>query len=127
MDLRVPLRWGDFDALGHVNNAVFLSYLEIARDRLMREALGDTYLDMVVVRIEMDFRAEIPLGIEEVRVTAQVEYVGNSSIRTREQIIRPDGVVAADSMSIGVVRDPGTRRSRPWSDAERGALGSLEA
>lgn len=124
VDVPIALRWGDFDALGHVNNAIFLSYLEIARDRLMREALGDTYLDMVIVRVEIDFRAEIPLGVDEVRVSAEVAEIGTSSLRTRERIVMPDGTVAAESLSVGVVRDRSTRRSRPWSEAERAALGS---
>ncbi|MGI9196512.1 MAG: acyl-CoA thioesterase [Candidatus Nanopelagicales bacterium] len=120
----IPLRWGDFDALGHVNNAVFLSLLEIARDQVMREALGDAYLHMVIVRVEMDFRAEIPLGVSEVVVEAEVVDVGTSSVRTREQILLPGGTVSAESLSVSVVRDPETRRSRPWSEAERIALGS---
>ena len=30
-DMRIPIRWGDMDALGHLNNTVYFRYLEIAR------------------------------------------------------------------------------------------------
>ncbi|MFM7212430.1 MAG: acyl-CoA thioesterase, partial [Actinomycetota bacterium] len=49
----VAVRWADLDALGHVNNATFLTYLEECRDQFMREALGDVFLDMVIVRVEI--------------------------------------------------------------------------
>ena len=118
----VTLRWRDFDALGHVNNSVFLSYLEIARDQFMRDVLGDTYLDMVIARIEIDFRSEIPLGTPEITVTCQALEVGNSSVRTQEQVWLPGGDVAAVAMSVGVVRDHATRGSRPWTPEERAQL-----
>lgn len=118
----VTLRWRDFDALGHVNNSVFLSYLEIARDQFMRDVLGDTYLDMVIARIEIDFRSEIPLGTPEITVTCQALEVGNSSVRTQEQVWLPGGDVAAVAMSVGVVRNHETRTSRPWTPEERAQL-----
>lgn len=118
----VTVRWRDFDALGHVNNSVFLSYLEIARDQFMRDVLGDTYLDMVIARIEIDFRSEIPLGTPEITVTCQALEVGNSSVRTQEQVWLPGGDVAAVAMSVGVVRNHETRTSRPWTPEERAQL-----
>lgn len=126
---RIPItvRWADIDPVGHVNNAVFLTYLEEGRDSFMRERLGSTYLDLVLVRIELDYRAEIPLGTPEVVVTCALESLGNASIRTREQVLMPDGSVAAESLTTCVVRDAATRRSRPWTAAERAAIGSPEA
>lgn len=120
----VTIRWRDFDALGHVNNSVFLSYLEIARDRLMQDLLGDTYLEMVLARVEIDFRQEIPLGTEEISVTARLLSVGNSSVRTQEQVLLPGGAVAATAETVGVVRDSAARAKREWTDAERAILGA---
>ena len=118
----VTLRWRDFDALGHVNNSVFLSYLEIARDQFMRDVLGDTYLDMVIARIEIDFRSEIPLGTPEITVTCALAHVGNSSVRTQEQVWLPGGDVAAVATSVGVVRNHAMRASRQWTPEERAKL-----
>ena len=35
-EMRIPIRWGDMDAMGHVNNTVYFRYLEIARIDWMR-------------------------------------------------------------------------------------------
>lgn len=67
--LTLPVRPNDLDALGHVNNAVALEYLETGRwDWLGRQGLvhGDR-LVAVVARIEVDYLAEIPRGAVEVR------------------------------------------------------------
>ncbi|TEX50189.1 MAG: hypothetical protein B7C55_12025 [Actinomycetales bacterium mxb001] len=122
----IGVRWADLDALGHVNNAIFLTYLEEARDAFMRQTLGDVFLDMVIVRVEIDYRAEIPAGTSNVEVTCALESIGTSSIRTREQILLPDGTVAAEAMTVAVVRDREARTSRPWTDDERSALGSID-
>jgi len=124
--MTIAVRWADIDALGHVNNATFLTYLEECRDTFMREALGDVYLDMVIVRVEIDYRSEIPVGTETVEVTCNLDSVGTSSIRTREQILLPDGTVAAEALTVAVVRDSETRSSRPWTEGERSALGSTD-
>ncbi|MFZ8910701.1 MAG: acyl-CoA thioesterase [Candidatus Nanopelagicales bacterium] len=122
VEVPVTVRWRDIDALGHVNNAVFLTYLETGRDRFFHELVGDTFLDLVLVRLEIDFRAEIPMGTPEVLVTCQATDIGRSSMRTTEQILLPGGDVAAVSQTVIVARDSTTRSSRPWTDRERAVL-----
>lgn len=41
--LRLPVRWGDMDALGHVNNAVYLTYFEQARIEYLRSLSDDPW------------------------------------------------------------------------------------
>ena len=126
VELPVTVRWRDFDALGHVNNAVFLTFLETGRDRFFHSLVGDTFLDLVLVRLEIDFKAEIPMGTEEVLVTCRATGIGRTSMRTEEQILLPGGALAAQSATVIVARDATTRTSRPWTDEERGILeGSL--
>lgn len=126
VEVPVTVRWRDFDALGHVNNAVFLTFLETGRDRFFHSLVGDTFLDLVLVRLEIDFKAEIPMGTEEVLVTCRATGIGRTSMRTQEQILLPGGALAAESATVTVARDATTRTSRPWTDEERGILeGSL--
>ena len=47
---RIAIRWRDVDNYGHVNNAVYLTYLEEARDAWVREVRGEGF-DFVIVRI----------------------------------------------------------------------------
>jgi acyl-CoA thioester hydrolase len=122
VEVPVTVRWRDFDALGHVNNAVFLTFLETGRDRFFHSLVGDTFLDLVLVRLEIDFKAEIPMGTEEVLVTCRATEIGRTSMRTQEQILLPGGSLAAQSQTVIVARDATTRSSRPWTDEERAVL-----
>src|SRR5258708_19566770 len=54
----VDVRWRDVDALDHVNHAVFLTYLEEGRDAFYVRLLGGDP-SYVVVRLEVDLRAEV--------------------------------------------------------------------
>ncbi len=60
--LDIPVRWGDLDAFNHVNNTVFLRYLEEARICFFAE-MGDRWADErsgpVVVNVNCNFRREI--------------------------------------------------------------------
>ncbi len=116
------MQWRDLDALGHVNNAVYLNYLEEARDRLLESCLGSEYANIVIARVEIDYRHEIARGVSHVTVSAAVETVGTSSIRTVEEIRLPDGTLSATSRTVNVMCAAGQRNSRPLTDAEREAL-----
>jgi acyl-CoA thioester hydrolase len=61
-EVRLPLRWRDMDAYGHVNNAVYLNFLEEARDAWVEEVLGPVAEDVwhfVLARVAIDFRSEL--------------------------------------------------------------------
>ena len=56
------IRYNDQDGLGHVNNAVYSTFLEQGRTAMMHphfEALGDTHLDMVLARVVIDYLNEL--------------------------------------------------------------------
>jgi len=120
--MEIPVQWRDLDALGHVNNAVYLNYLEEARDRLLESCLGPEHANIVIARVEIDYRHEIARGVSHVTVSAAVETVGTSSIRTVEEIRLPDGTLSATSRTVNVMCAAGQRNSRPLTDAEREAL-----
>jgi len=115
---QVPVRWRDTDGLGHVNHAVFLTYLEEGRDAFYAQAL-DGEPDYVVVRIEIDLRAEVRHQDRRVTVRIQAERVGTTSLTTRETVVAPSGEVAAEARVVTVRWDPGQRKPVPFSEAER--------
>jgi acyl-CoA thioester hydrolase len=116
----IRIRWRDVDSYGHVNNAVYLTYLEEARDRWVETTLPGT--NFVIVRIAIDYRRELALEDEEVTVTCRGTGYGTSSIRTAEQVIAKAGWVAAEAESVVVSHEVTSRRSRPLSEEEREAL-----
>jgi acyl-CoA thioester hydrolase len=124
LERRVELRWRDMDAYGHVNNAVYLNYLEEARDAWVQEVLGkvtDTW-DFVLARVAIDFKQELKQEDGAVLVRCGLESFGRSSVRTREEIVKKDGTISAVAESVIVARDPRAGRSRPLNEVEREAL-----
>ena len=120
---RLEIRWKDVDALGHVNNAVYLTYLEECRDEWLEEALGDgeAAWDFVIARLAIDFRRELRLEDDVVLVSCRLERIGTSSVTTRETIVAA-GDLAAEAEAVLVPRNREAGGSRPLSDAERSAI-----
>jgi acyl-CoA thioester hydrolase len=123
-EVQLPIRWRDLDAYGHVNNAVYLTYLEECRDGCVAAVLGriaDTW-DFVLAHVGIDYRHELRLEDRAVVVRCWIESFGRSSVRTREEIRTLDGTLAAEASSVVVPRDPSGPGSRPLTDEERVAL-----
>jgi acyl-CoA thioester hydrolase len=117
----VDVRWRDTDAQGHVNHVVFLTYLEEGRDAFYTKLLG---IDpaYVVVRLEIDFRAEIRHQDRQVLVQVQAEHVGSTSLTTRESILSPSKEIAARAKVVTVRWDPAARKAIPFSADQRARL-----
>ena len=122
-EIRLRIRWRDMDNYGHVNNAVYLNYLEECRDRLVESLFGsDEAWDFVLAHVGIDFRSELTQADGEVLVRCEVSSVGRSSIHTRERIEKRDGTLAAEAEAVIVPRTRGQRSSRPLTDEERAVL-----
>ena len=108
----------DVDGLGHVNNVVFLTYLEEGRDAFYKQALGrDPHY--VVARAEIDWRAEVRYDDKRVLVRVAVERVGTASLTTRETIVTPSGATAARRGSSPCSGDVETRKPTAIHDNDR--------
>jgi acyl-CoA thioester hydrolase len=118
-EVEIAIRWRDVDAYGHVNNAVYLTYLEEARDRLVESLFGERAWDFVIARVAIDYRSELNQADRAVTARCQVTGFRTSSVRTAEQIATVDGRLAAESESVIVARDPQSGRSRPLTEDER--------
>ncbi|HEY5355571.1 MAG TPA: thioesterase family protein [Streptosporangiaceae bacterium] len=117
----VNVRWRDVDALGHVNHAVFLTYLEEGRDAFFVHTFGGEP-DYVVARVEVDLRAEVRYPERRVTVRLGVERLGTTSLTTRETILTPGGEVAAEARVVTVRWDRKARKPVPFSETERARL-----
>ena len=117
----VGVRWRDVDGLGHVNHAVFLTYLEEGRDAFYVQALGrDPHY--VVARVEIDMRPEVLYADRRLQVRIEVERVGATSLTTRETILTLAGVTAAEARVVTVLWDVGARKPMAFAADERARL-----
>lgn len=121
---QIEIRWRDQDAYGHVNNAVYLTYLEEVRDEWLERALGDSgdAWGYVTARVAIDFRRELTQDDDAIVARLWLTRIGTSSVTTREELVTVGGELAAEAEAVLVARDTETGRSRPLSDAERAAL-----
>ena len=119
----IEIRWRDQDAYGHVNNAVYLTYLEEVRDEWLERTLDseEVLWDYVIARVAVDFRRELTQADDTVVARCTLQRVGNSSVTTREELLVGQEV-AAEAEVVLVARDRTTGRSRPLSEPERSAL-----
>jgi acyl-CoA thioester hydrolase len=121
---QIEIRWRDQDAYGHVNNAVYLTYLEEVRDEWLERTLGDSgdAWGYVTARVAIDFRRELTQDDEAIVARLWLTRIGTSSVTTREEIVTVGGELAAEAEAVLVARDTETGRSRPLSGDERAAL-----
>jgi acyl-CoA thioester hydrolase len=105
---RENVRFRDLDAKGHVNNAVFLTYIESARVAFLQHLCAATpdSMPIIVARIEIDFRAPVGLG-DEVAVEVRATRFGEKSFDL-EYVLRVGGQVVAEAKSVLVGYDYGT-------------------
>ena len=122
--MQVATRWSDMDAYGHINNAIYLTYLEEARDRALSAIFASVpgEIGYVIVRVEMDYRHELTREDGPVTVATTFTTLGRSSIRTRESLHGADGTLAIEAVAVLAKFDRETRKSEPWNVAERAAF-----
>jgi acyl-CoA thioester hydrolase len=117
----LQVRFRDTDAFGHVNNAVFLTFLELARIRYLLDILepDETFdrLPLILARVELDFRSPIQFG-EDVEVATQVDRIGRSSIA--------DHRLVGEAQSVLVTYDYAIARPMPVPDEWRRRIGEYE-
>jgi acyl-CoA thioester hydrolase len=121
---RIEIRWRDLDAYNHVNNAVYLTYLEEARDEWLELSLGEegSAWGYVLARVAIDFRRELRQEDDEVVASCTLERLGTSSVTTREELRTSGGELAAEAEAVLVALDRDSGETRPLTDAERAAL-----
>jgi acyl-CoA thioester hydrolase len=115
-EISVPTRYRDVDSVGHVNNAVYVTYLEQARVEYIQAVFDASPVDpgFVVAHVSVDYERPIQLD-ETVVVALRVDEIGESSI-TMSYEIRADGALAATAESVIVPFDRESNGSRPVPD-----------
>jgi acyl-CoA thioester hydrolase len=129
---RTPLqvRFRDTDAFGHVNNAVFFTYIELARIRYLLDVLQPPEpferMPLILARVELDFRSPIMFG-EEVDVETQVDRIGRSSIAMSHRLTAgAHHRLVGEAQSVLVTYDYAVSRPMPVPDEWRRKIAAHE-
>jgi acyl-CoA thioester hydrolase len=115
---RERVRFRDCDSMGHMNNAVYSTFLEEARI----DVVGDL-ADFILARVEIDFRAQLRAG-DEVEVLTRRARIGTKSL-VLEHEIRSEGRLAAEANSVLVGYDYEHEQSVALSAEVRERLSGL--
>ncbi len=126
----VPIRFADLDGLGHVNNAVYFTYMEAARLLYFREVIGwageRTKLGVILARATCDFK--LPLSFDDaIAVHIRITRLGHKSFDFEYAIVRQaDQALAALGTTVQVAYDYKTNVSMPVPDVWREKVAAYE-
>lgn len=125
-EMRLPIRWGDMDVMGHVNNAVYFRYFETSRISWLT-ALGAPPNPLgegpVIVNAFCSFLRQLEFP-DELMLRHYVAHVGRSSFDTYITMARtaePE-VICAEGGAKAVWTDSRTKKSAPIPDWLRAHL-----
>ena len=126
----LQVRFRDIDAFGHVNNAVFFSYVELARIRYLLDVLQPDQpfdrLPLILARVELDYRSPITFG-EEVVVDTRVDRIGSTSFgMSHRMTAAPDVRLVGDVQSVLVTYDYAAAQPMPIPTDWRRLIGQHE-
>lgn len=122
LEITVQPVWRDQDALGHVNNAVYLTYLENWRAAFWRAVAGDfERFPFMLARVEIDFRAAASWR-DTLTVRGRVSRIGTSSFDISYEI-DAEGRRIAEARTVQVMYDHDRGATVPIDEETRGRLG----
>ena len=118
----IIVRFRDLDALGHVNNAVYLTYFEMVRIAYYGMLTGQTDvtdINMILVQITATYHAPAKLA-DELQVGVRVDRIGTKSFDMEYLIVRSiDNQKIASGQSVQVMYDYQLEQSIPVDDIFR--------
>jgi acyl-CoA thioester hydrolase len=124
---RVPLRWADMDALGHVNNVVFLRLLEEARVQFFAglAPMAEHGYGVLAARHEIDYLQPLYYSTDPVEVRLWVERIGTASFTVAYVLVAGSAgpaPVCAAAKTVAVAIDPASGATRAVPDGLRERL-----
>jgi acyl-CoA thioester hydrolase len=125
---RLSVRFRDCDAMGHVNHAVYFTYLEQCRLTFWREVTGgpSPHTRVIIARAECDYVAPAHFG-DELEVGLKVDRIGRSSFTLRYDIVEvTSGRAIASGSTVMVSYDYAASAVVPLPDATRALLEGLQ-
>jgi acyl-CoA thioester hydrolase len=125
---RRTVEFRDVDTAGHVNNAVYLTYLETARIDYLREVLRVESLDdlaVIVANVNVDFRSPARFA-EVLEIGTRVPRLGTKSFTMEHEVRAADARLVAEAPSVLVAYDYGAGTAVPIPDQWRNRVEAYE-
>lgn len=122
-------RFRDTDAMGHINNAVYVTYLEVARQEYWR-ALDGTQdyrrVPFILAHVTIDFRSEALVN-EQLLIGCRCVRIGSKSFAFEYEIReKHTGRLVVEATSVQVCYDYDRKATIPVPDDLRRAIEKLE-
>lgn len=126
----VQIRFNDIDVLGHLNNSIYFSFMDLGKTRYFQEALGEKLhwgeFGAVIVNVNCDFC--VPTFFDdEIEVETAVTRIGEKSLTLEQRVFSPvDGSVRCRCTTVMAGFDMKTLGSRVIPDEWREAFSKYE-
>lgn len=126
----VQMRFNDIDMLGHLNNSVYFTFMDLAKTRYFQTVLGDKFrwgnIGVVIVNVNCDFCAPTFFD-DNIEVETAVVAIGDKSLTLEQRVYSPsDESVRCRCRTIMSGFDSKTMTSVRISDEWRTALAEYE-
>jgi acyl-CoA thioester hydrolase len=122
-------RFRDTDAMGHINNAVYITYLEVARQEYWRRLDGsEDYgsVPFILAHVSCDFRSEALMS-EVLEIGIRCEWIGAKSFAFRYEVREQETRrLVIEATSVQVCYDYASKRSIAMPERLRAGLERLE-
>lgn len=129
LEVPIPVRFRDLDSLGHVNNAVYFTYCEVARNAYWKRLFGVRRLadaNFILAHADLDYRAQAN-GDRDVVVAIRVSFIGNTSFGFHYRITEDGtGTLLAEGNSVQVSFDYKTNQKVPLPEHARALVLDFE-
>ena len=122
---RIEVRFRDCDPMGHVNNAVYLTYLEQARLAQWRSLWGaDAVPSVILAKADVDYRLPAKYG-DMLEIRIGLAAVGRTSFTYEYEIFDASGRIVVTARSVQVMYDYAAGRPVPIPDEIRRIFDTL--
>jgi acyl-CoA thioester hydrolase len=124
----ITVRFRDCDPMGHVNNAVYLTYLEVARFAYWNDVAGGRWfgdVGFIVARAEIDYKASAVTG-DTIQVHLGITSFGRTSFVFEYELMDQNGRMLATAKTVQVMYDYALKKPVPILDDFRREISAYE-
>jgi len=119
----IPLRFVDFDMMGHVNNSVYFTYLEIARTKYWEEIIKWDWKQtgIVIAHAELDYISPVLMG-DKIVIHVKTTRIGSTSFDLDYQIVKIKGneeIICSKGKTVCIAVDYSTGKPTAIPEAEK--------